>query len=73
MGKSLLEELPKIVAAGKAQAERILEGLEGLYRVGLQTREWVLPSKAWLRRAGSAVPPGKLVFRMTTRPFQSDI
>jgi adenine-specific DNA-methyltransferase len=43
--KSLLEELPKIVAAGKAQAERILEGLEGKHRVGLQTREWVLPSK----------------------------
>jgi len=45
MGKSLLEELPKIVAAGKTQAERILEGLEGKHRVGLQTREWVLPSK----------------------------
>jgi len=45
MPKSLLEELPKIVAAGKAQAERILEGLEGRHRVGLQTREWVLPSK----------------------------
>jgi len=45
MGKSLLEELPKIVAAGKAQAERILEGLEGKHRVALQTREWVLPSK----------------------------
>jgi adenine-specific DNA-methyltransferase len=45
MPKSLLEELPKIVAAGKAQAERILEGLEGKHRVGLQTREWVLPSK----------------------------
>jgi len=43
--KSLLDELPKIVAAGKAQAERILEGLEGKHRVGLQTREWVLPSK----------------------------
>jgi adenine-specific DNA-methyltransferase len=43
--KSLLEELPKIVAAGRAQAERILEGLEGKHRVGLQTREWVLPSK----------------------------
>lgn len=45
MPKSLLEELPKIVAAGKAQAERILEGLEGKHRVGLLTREWVLPSK----------------------------
>ena len=45
MAKSLLEQLPKIVADGKAQAERILEGLEGRHRVGLQTREWVLPSK----------------------------
>ena len=45
MGKSLLEELPKIVAAGKAQAERILEALEGKHRGGLQTRERVLPSK----------------------------
>jgi adenine-specific DNA-methyltransferase len=45
MGKSLLEQLPKIVADGKAQAERILEGLEGRHRVGLQTREWVLPSR----------------------------
>lgn len=45
MPKSLLEQLPKIVADGKAQAERILESLEGRHRVGLQTREWVLPSK----------------------------
>ena len=45
MGKSLLEQLPAIVAEGKRQAERILEGLEGKHRVGLQTREWVLPSK----------------------------
>ncbi len=45
MAKSLLEQLPKIVAEGKQQAERILEGLEGRRRVGLQTREWVLPSR----------------------------
>ncbi|HEX7917213.1 DNA methyltransferase [Rudaea sp.] len=45
MAKSLLEQLPKIVADGKAQAEKILEGLESRHRVGLQTREWVLPSK----------------------------
>ncbi|HEU5013685.1 MAG TPA: hypothetical protein VFT66_14260, partial [Roseiflexaceae bacterium] len=45
MGKSLLEQLPKIVADGKAQAERILESLETRHRVGLQTREWMLPSK----------------------------
>lgn len=45
MGKSLLEQLPTIVAEGKRQAERILEGLEGKHRVGLQTREWVLPAR----------------------------
>lgn len=45
MGKSLLEQLPGIVAEGKRQAERILEGLEGRRRIGLQTREWVLPAR----------------------------
>ena len=45
MSKSLLEQLPRIVADGRTQAERILEGLEGKHRIGLQTREWVLPSK----------------------------
>ncbi|GAA0401109.1 site-specific DNA-methyltransferase [Micromonospora gifhornensis] len=45
MGKSLLEELPGIVAAGKRQAAHILEQLEGRNRVTLQTRELVVPSK----------------------------
>lgn len=45
MPKSLLEQLPEIVARGRQQAEKILEGLEGRHRVSLQTREWVLPSK----------------------------
>ena len=45
MAKSLLEQLPEIVARGRQQAEKILEGLEGRHRVSLQTREWVLPSK----------------------------
>jgi adenine-specific DNA-methyltransferase len=45
MPKSLLEQLPEIVANGRRQAERILESLEGRHRVRLQTREWVLPSK----------------------------
>ncbi len=45
MPKSLLEQLPEIVANGRREAERILEGLEGRHRIGLQTREWVLPSK----------------------------
>lgn len=42
---SLLEQLPKIVADGKREAERILERLESSYRLGLQTRELVIPAK----------------------------
>jgi adenine-specific DNA-methyltransferase len=45
MGKSLLEQLPEIVAKGRQQAEKILESLESRHRVGLQTREWVLPAR----------------------------
>ena len=45
MSKSLLEQLPSIVAAGKRQAAQILESLEGRNRVSLQTRELVIPSK----------------------------
>lgn len=45
MPKSLLEQLPEIVKRGREQAEKILESLEGRHRVGLQTREWVLPAK----------------------------
>ena len=43
--KSLLEQLPKILADGKREAESILERLESNYRIGLQTREMVIPSK----------------------------
>jgi adenine-specific DNA-methyltransferase len=45
MSKSLLEQLPEIVAKGRQQAEKILESLESRHRVGLQTREWVLPAR----------------------------
>lgn len=45
MAKSLLEQLPDIVANGRKVAERLLEGLESRSRIGLQTREWVLPSR----------------------------
>lgn len=45
MAKSLLEQLPSIVAAGKRQAAQILEQLEGQNRVSLQTRELVIPAK----------------------------
>jgi len=45
MPKSLLEQLPEIVANGRKQAEKMLEGLEGRQRVRLQTRELVLPAR----------------------------
>jgi len=45
MPKSLLEQLPEIVALGRKQAEKILEGIESRQRVTLQTREVVLPAK----------------------------
>ena len=45
MSKSLLDALPGIVAAGKRQANQILEQLESSHRVTLQTRELVIPSK----------------------------
>lgn len=45
MPKSLLEQLPEIVANGRKQAEKILEGIEGRHRISLQTREVVLPAK----------------------------
>lgn len=63
MSKSLLEQLPEIVRAGKRQAERIMEGLEARSRVGLQTRELVTPAKGtnWQEfqglRLGSARVP----------------
>lgn len=45
MAKSLLEQLPEIISKGRQVAEKILESLEGRHRIGLQTREWVLPAK----------------------------
>ena len=42
---SLLEQLPKIVADGKREAERIMERLESSYKIGLQTRELVIPTR----------------------------
>lgn len=45
MSKTLLDQLPSIVTAGKRQAAQVLEGLDGRSRVTLQTRELVIPSK----------------------------
>lgn len=43
--KSLIEELPKIVAEGRKEAERILEQIASGKRLALQTNELVLPAK----------------------------
>ena len=45
MPKSLLEELPKIAAEGRREAQHILERINSDTRIGLQTNELVLPSK----------------------------
>ncbi len=45
MKKSLIEELPKIVAEGHREVEEILERLSGANKLGLQTDELVLPAK----------------------------
>jgi adenine specific DNA methylase Mod len=45
MPESLIEQLPKIVAEGKKEVEKILERLSGSNRLTLQTNEYVLPSK----------------------------
>ena len=41
--ESLIEQLPKIVAEGKKEVERIMERLESDNRITLQTNEYVLP------------------------------
>ncbi len=45
MSKSLLEQLPEIVKKGREEAQKILQNLESKHRVGLQTRELVMPAK----------------------------
>lgn len=70
MAKSLLEQLPGIVAAGKRQAAQILEQLEGQSKVSLQTRELVIPSKdkagfnLWGSRADeeTTTAPNRLIY-----------
>ncbi|MFT9382564.1 site-specific DNA-methyltransferase [Gluconobacter sp.] len=60
--KSLLEQLPSIVAEGKREAERVMERAESNYRLGLQTRELVIPAKDshWhdlFRKTTQSTPP----------------
>jgi adenine-specific DNA-methyltransferase len=75
MSKSLLEQLPLIVAAGKKQAEQILEGLESRHRVSLQTREIVMPAKDaahgdWIKQAMRA---DSLVVEANSSPVGADL
>ena len=49
MPESLIDQLPKIVAEGKKEVERILNQLSEKEKIILQTNEVVLPSK---ERAG---------------------
>lgn len=46
MTDSLIEELPKIIARGKKEAQKILDGISSTNRITLQTNELVLPTKA---------------------------
>ena len=43
MADSLIELLPKIVAEGKKEVEKIFERLESNNKITLQTNEYVLP------------------------------
>jgi len=45
MAESLIEQLPKIVAEGKKEVEKILERLASPNKLSLQANEYVLPSK----------------------------
>ena len=67
--KSLLEQLPSIVAEGKREAERVMERAGSSYRLGLQTRELVIPSRDsnWqdlfrVTPGSSAAEPNRLVY-----------
>lgn len=57
MPTSLIEELPKIVAEGKKEVERIMERLASAQRLTLQTNELVLPSKDTSGLFRGKVPP----------------
>jgi hypothetical protein len=45
MAKSLIEELPRIAAEGRKEAQAVLERLSSGTHIGLQTNELVLPRK----------------------------
>jgi adenine-specific DNA-methyltransferase len=82
MPKSLLEQLPEIVANGRKEAEKILEGIENRHRVTLQTREVVLPAKDsaaqdWVAAQNRAVQrevfaPGQTSLIASPQPMLGD-
>lgn len=59
--KSLIEELPKIVAEGKKEVAKILENLESGHKITLQTNEYVLP-----------VEKGNLLYQKPIEPPSKD-
>ncbi|MEO6321974.1 MAG: hypothetical protein ABIO73_15615, partial [Polaromonas sp.] len=79
MPKSLLEQLPEIVANGRKEAEKILESIESRHRVTLQTREVVLPAKDssaqdWITAQSRAAQrevfaPGQASFLPSAQPL----
>ncbi|QDL38955.1 site-specific DNA-methyltransferase [Rhodoferax sediminis] len=83
MPKSLLEQLPEIVATGRKTAERILESIESRQRVTLQTREVVLPAKDsaaqdWVTAQGRAAQrevfaPGQASLLANPQPLLDDV
>lgn len=66
MPDSLIEELPKIVAQGKKEAQKILDGLSTRNRVTLQTNELVLPTKA---KGGLSQFTGQAIKELTKKDW----
>ena len=66
MPDSLIEELPKIVAQGKKEAQKILDGLSTRNRITLQTNELVLPTKA---KGGLSQFTGQAVKELTKKDW----
>ena len=83
MPKSLLEQLPEIVANGRKEAEKILESIESRHRVTLQTREVVLPAKDssaqdWITAQSRVAQrevfaPGQASLIASAQPLLSDL
>ena len=66
MPDSLIEELPRIIAQGKKEAQRILDGLSARNRITLQTNELVLPTKA---KAGLSLFTGQAVKELNKKDW----